>query len=291
MRSQRILFVIVAAALVGCGGGSGSGSLPAALPAPQSSGTPSQVVPANAVKATFTVTVPAGPRKPTSHGRRGPQYITSYAEGIDFTTFDTTGENVGYVFYPLTPQSTYCSWTGAPNTSSLICTLQVNAPPGNDTFIVQMYDAPIPAPAYIISAAKLTQTINANSPNTIDVTTNPVPLNITTVPADNGTLHVPVGGSAAITLSYTDPDGNALASGIPFDGPINVSLSGSSNYSLSTNSLSGTSAALSVVNNGTSGNGTVTITFSPGTYAQYFNGGFCVSPSCGNTVTLNVTSP
>jgi len=246
--------------LAACGGsGSPSASLPAA-PAPAS--TPVAAQPATAA---FTIVIPQ--RGAPANSARRPTYITPNVQGIDFTVAGSSGQIVGYVFYPLTPQATYCSNAGGP----LTCTLQVNAPAGNDTIVITTYDSTSALTALAISSTSVTQTISAKSANVINAVTNPVPFNITMVsPTNGGTLHVPTGGSAPASATFTDGD-NLTFTG-SFDGPLAITLTGSPHYSLSQSTWGATNSPVAIVNDGTVGTASLTLTFNGTTNAQQFNG-------------------
>jgi hypothetical protein len=280
MTASRRLIAAVAtlAILSGCGGGSASSPLPApAAPAP----SPVSSNAALSGSAAFTIVIP--PRTVAGATRR-PAYITSNVQGIDFTVTKSTGQIIGYVFYALTPQATYCATTPA----GLTCTLQVNAPPGNDTFIITTYDATAFLQAQAVSSATITQTISATTTNAITAVTNPIPNPsgiVMVSPAAAGTIHVPLGSSVAMSATFTDVDGLAFTGS--FDGPLNLSLTGSSHYSLSQTSWSGTGTTVQLVNDGTAGSAALTLTFNGTTYAQQFDG--CIA-AC-YTVSFTAISP
>ncbi|MBV8150905.1 MAG: hypothetical protein JOY59_05060 [Candidatus Eremiobacteraeota bacterium] len=181
------------------------------------------------------------------------------------------------------------------NGGVLVCTLQVNAPPGSDQFVVQTYDNTNLTLASIVSAATFAQTINAVGLNILNVVTNPVPFNINVAGLSSG-IHVAASGATALPITFQDADGLSFTGA--FDAPIMLSLSSpSSHYTLSKATWSGTADSASIVADSTtpSGSTTVTLTFTPGSSQQSNNGGFCPKPSgsCGATVstTFNVTTP
>lgn len=273
MKALTGLALISAVAVVsGCGGG--SSSLPAQTVIPNTT------LPATgSTAASFVVSVPLGPKKIAST-ERGAKYITSYVQGIDFSTFASNGQQAGYVFYPLTPQSNYCSTIG----SNLVCTLQVAAPPGNDQFVVFTYDSPNLATAGVVSAATVNQTISANTSNVITAVTKPVPYTITlTNPTSNGTMHVGTGGSTPISATFADVDNLLLNT--PFDAPINLSMTTSTpHYSLSRSNWSAPGDVVSIVNDGTTGSASLVLTFSGGSYAQANYNGLCLAAPNQNCV-------
>ena len=189
---RRVVSLVVCAMLVGCGGGGGTG---AAVPSPPDRNA--------SATATFVVKVPA---RAVSSSSRQPHYITSNVQAIDFTVTQAANSSVGaYVFYPLTPQATYCA-SGA---SGLTCTLQVNAPPGSDTFVVRLYDQTETGLGYVVSTGTVTQTINAQASNTINVITDAVPTFIT-LGVTNPFPASGAAGSIPLNLTISDPDGNII---------------------------------------------------------------------------------
>lgn len=184
-RNALIAAVLFTSACSGGGAGSGPSNL-----VPRPGFTPN-------AGATFVVKIPA---KMSSNARR-PHYITSSVAGIDFTV--TPGSL--YVFYALTPQASYCA-TGP---SGLTCTLDVPCPPGSDTFVVNLYDATEPGLGYVVSTGKVTQTINAQAANQINIVTDAIPtfmtLGVTNPFPGSGTAM-----SIPLNLTISDPDGNII---------------------------------------------------------------------------------
>ncbi len=196
-------FSAACALLTACGGGAG-------VSTPSSNLTPTSPNGSQSARATFVVKVPAKANSPSS---RRPAYITSNVQGIDFTVTQTGQYAPAYVFYALTPQSTYCS----SSSSGLTCNLQVDAPPGNDTFVVKLYDSTKTGTAYVVATGNVTATIAAQQSNTISVTTDGVPA-FATVGISNP---YPASGTAQtipLTVQATDADGNIIVGS--FDQPI-----------------------------------------------------------------------
>lgn len=236
-RSNRVLFALVsAAALAGCGGA--GGTLHTTVPIAK---TP------NAASATFVVKVPAKSSNPAS---RRPAYITSNVQAIDFTvTNPATPGASAYTFYPLTSKSSYCT----SGSSGLTCTLAVVAPPGADTFVVNLYDAVESGQAYIIATGNVTATISAQQSNTVNIVTNGVP----TFAVLGAEKPYPPGGTATtvpLDIQVTDPDGNIIVGS--FDMPLTLANSDTSGAtSLSKTTLNQTSDETGVTLN-YSGSGT-----------------------------------
>jgi hypothetical protein len=236
IRSNHTRVVALASAvtlLAGCGGGAG---------AIGSSTLPTQ--PTNAAKgtsATFIVKVPA---KAGPSSSRRPHYITANVKSIDFTVSQPGNAALSfYTFYTLTPQSTYCT----SSTSGLTCSLQVQAAPGADTFVVNLYDATEPGQGWVVATGSLVQTISAQTSNTISITTDGVP---TFANLGLGNPY-PATGSATstpITLNIADPDGDIIIGS--YDMPLALTDSDTSGATaLSKTTLSQASDATGVVLN------------------------------------------
>ncbi|HET9030306.1 MAG TPA: hypothetical protein VFN49_09015 [Candidatus Aquilonibacter sp.] len=200
----RAAALTVSVLLAACGG-AGSGGTSPAIPGKT----------ASSATATFVVKVPA---KASVTSSKRAAYITSNVKGIDFTSISTSNSTLStYVFYALTPSSSYC--TGSVS-AGLTCTLPVSAPPGQDSITVNLYDAVEPGQAYILSTGSITQTINDQQSNTVNITTNGVP---TFGFLSSTAPYPPVGTATAVPLSLelTDPDGNIIVGS--FDMPVTVS--------------------------------------------------------------------
>lgn len=185
--------------------------------------------------AKFVVSIPHA--STAQAGTRRPKYITPAVQGIDFSvTSDTTSATAapptyrGYVFYPLTPQSTYCT----NSTSALTCTLAVQAMPGSDLITVNTYDQSNPStpgsnsgPTHIVSTGYVTATIAPLQSNQINITTQGVvshvqisldspyptgaltqPVHVTAADADDYIII----GSYDMPLSLTDSDTSGATS-------------------------------------------------------------------------------
>jgi len=172
----------------------------------------------------------------------------------------------GYNFYALTPQSTYCTGGG---TQALVCTLAVQAPPGADTFTVTTYDGTT-AYAYIISTASITQTITAQSSNTINITTNGV-VTILQLALDDPFPATGASSTTAVRAQAADADGNLIIG--PFDMPLVLTDSDASGAtSLSATSLAAP-GALSLSYTGAALSGGATIQVEAQSPSSASNGG------------------
>lgn len=194
-RRTHVGIMLATLVMAGCGGGGGS-----------STGSPLPVVQKTPANTVFVITIPRAPA--ASADRRIPHYVTANVKAIDFavTQGGASGPvGVGYTFSVLSPQAAYCQSTSG----ALKCSVAVNAPPGTDTFAVNLYDEASSATADIIATGSLTQTITANTSNTISITTEGVPA-IAILGSTN--LYPAVGTVATIPIAtqITDADGDVI---------------------------------------------------------------------------------
>ena len=171
------------------------------------------------------------PAKASSSSARRPHYLTANVKSIDFTVSQPGNAALGfYTFYALTPQSTYCT----SSSSGLTCSLQVQAAPGADTFVVNLYDSVEPGQGFIVATGSLAQTISAQASNVISITTDGVP---TLANIGLGNPYPATGNatSTPITLNIADPDGD-ITVGSYHDMP-EIALTGSDGLSGSDNVL------------------------------------------------------
>ena len=225
--------------LAACGGGAGTS--PSTLPAagaPQGGGANGTMV--------FTVKVPQKVA-PQSAGRT-PKYLTPAVQGIDFTVTAADGSaplQRGYVFYPLTPQATYCATTGG----NLVCTLAVQAMPGSDLFTVNTYDGPNPNANYIVSSGFISSTVVSGATNSVNIVTNGVPTNIT-ASLDNPFPAAGTPVTQPIHITAADADNYIIVG--PYDMPITIADPDTSGHtSLSTASLASSATVPNLIWDGT----------------------------------------
>lgn len=253
IRRNRMRFAALAAALgllAGCGGGSNS---------PGSSALPVQAGQNTNASATFVVKIPAKAASGTNSKR--PHYITANVKAIDFTVTQTANPAYSaYVFYALTPQSTYCT----SGSSGLTCTLQVQAAPGSDTFVVNLYDGTEPGFSYIISTGYVIATIAAQQSNNISIVTDGVP---TFAIAGLGNPFPPTGTAAPIPLMVflTDGDGDLIVGS--YDSSVQLSdsdMSGATTLSKTALNQASDTAGLTLAYTGAvlSSGATITVTSS-----------------------------
>lgn len=193
-------------AATACSGGGSSNPLPSVPPA-------TAQVPGKTASASVTITVP---KSALSSAHRAPKYITSSVQGISFNVQSTTNANVygGYVFYALTPSSSYCTSAS----SGLICTLEVQAYPGADIITVQTYDGTNPATSNVISAQTLSTTINPQAKNVLNFVTNAVVAQL--VASIGAATNATSPFTAPIAWTAFDGDGRVIVGA--YDAPLSL---------------------------------------------------------------------
>lgn len=224
-------------AMTGCGGGNGRSpaSIPVA-PAPSASSA--------GTSATFKIVVPS---KTPVNASRHRHYVTSNVTAISFSVSQAGSTAAGLVYYPLNGSESYCS----SGTSGLTCTVQVQAPPGTDTFVVDLYDYAVnenePYQGYVVATGTVTQTITAQSANTVNITTDGVP---TFAVMGMTNAYPTAAGSYPLSLDIIDPDGNTIVGS--FDAPLTLtSSSGNVTFSNATLNQNSDATGITVNWNGT----------------------------------------
>lgn len=202
-KNLRAFALMLAAALAaGCGGAS-TGIVPSQPASPQ----PSQ---AKTASVAFRIVIPAAP---TASGARRPAYVSASTQSASITVASNGG----------------IAGSRAVVNCTNVCSGTVNAPAGNDTFTVNLYDAQNGG-GNVLSSGTTAQSIVLGQANTVNVTFNGVvaslalslnPANIT--PGSAGTV--------GVAVNALDADGNVIVGpGIYVDqhgGPVIVALSDS----------------------------------------------------------------
>jgi len=212
---RTLALVAIAALLTGCGGG---GSMPGVVTRPlaQATAQPSPKAPQD-VSVSFTIIVPTASG---AHARRVPNYVSASTKSATIAVGSAT------------PTIVNCTTT---------CSGTVSAPVGSDTFTVNLYDA-TNAGGSLLSTGTLTQTIVANTANSVNVTFNGVVASLAVAIAN--VVSPGTAGSVGVTANALDADGNTIvgpgvyvnASGTP----VTIALSdsdSSGNSSLSQTSI------------------------------------------------------
>ena len=211
---RKVAAVALAALLAGCGGGASTPGLPVqsvTAPAPQPTQQKAQIV-----SVAFTIIVPTASGEAA---RRVPNYVSASTKSASISVGSGT------------PVVVNCTAT---------CSGTVNAPVGSDTFSVKLYDA-TNGSGNVLSTGTLTQTIVANTANSVNVTFNGVvaSLQMSAFP----TVTPGTAGSVAVGINALDADGNAIigpGSYVDANGnPVTITLadsdtSGNSSFSQTT---------------------------------------------------------
>ncbi|HTU69106.1 MAG TPA: hypothetical protein VMF11_02205 [Candidatus Baltobacteraceae bacterium] len=178
---RTLALVAIAALLAGCGGG---GSTPSVITQPlaQATGQPSPKAPQD-VSVSFAIVVPTASG---AHARRVPNYVSASTKSATIAVGSAT------------PTTVNCTAT---------CSGTVSAPVGSDTFAVNLYDA-TNGSGSLLSTGTLTQTIVANTANSVNVTFNGV-VNSLAVAIAN-VVSPGTAGSVGVTVNALDADGNTI---------------------------------------------------------------------------------
>jgi len=239
--TRATLLALIAALAAGCGGGGTT--------TPVTAQSPSQ----KTALVQFQITV----RSPSSTARR-PAYISTSTKSASIAV-TPSGGSAG------TPTIVNCT---------TVCSAQVLAPVGSDTFAVKLFDAQN-AGGNLLSTGTLTQTIVIDQANTVSVTFNGVVASLSVVLTPSS---VTAGTSTTVAVSANalDADGNTIigpgsyanASG----GALTVTLAdsdGSSATHLSQSSLSAPTSGITLSYNGAAiANPTITASATGLTSAQ-----------------------
>ncbi|HET7813272.1 MAG TPA: hypothetical protein VFL13_02735 [Candidatus Baltobacteraceae bacterium] len=264
----RILAGALAAGvtLAACGGGSGAGAGSAVPHAPQQQQT-------TGATATFVVKIP--PKRTTGNSVRGRKYLTANVQGIEFNV-SQSGHTAGYNYYAISPSASYCT---APPLGGLVCTLQVGALPGTDTFTVNTYDSAGTMLGNIISTGTVTANIVAGGSNTISIATSGVPTDVE-MSVDNPFPNGPI--TQQIHVLATDADANVIVG--PYDAPIvlqNSDTTGTATLSATSLGSASDATALNVFYNGNPLAGGATITASVTGQGANYNGAYAATMHLG----------
>jgi hypothetical protein len=175
---NRILVLVLALLVGGCGGGGATASVaPTALAA---SG--------KAVQVQFSIAIP----RRTSGALRSPRYVSVSTQSASITVAPSGG-SAG------TPVVVNCT---------TVCSGQIAAPVGSDTFTIKLFDAANGA-GNLLSTGSLTQTIVIDQANTVDATFNGVVASLGVSLSPNS---VPPGTAATVTVNVAalDADNNTI---------------------------------------------------------------------------------
>jgi virginiamycin B lyase len=227
MRRQRTNRLVCAAfaaalALAGCGGGGSHGATPAVLPSTPGNSTAATN---QTVVVTFSIVVPTAA---SAHTRRA-QYISTA------TATASIKVNGG------TAQTGSCT--------SLACNVTVNAPVGNDSFVVQLLDSG----SNVLSQGSLSQTISGTAANTVTLAFDGVPSTITLTAATTHFVPGTLSSTSVISAVVKDAAGRTIIGSDPYvdasgsANPITLTTSNATYTSFSTTSLTSPATATSTL--------------------------------------------
>jgi streptogramin lyase len=267
--------------MAGCSGGGGGASAIVPPSAGNPGGNPGgNTTPTAKVRVSLVIPKPA----PSTTGKSRRLFVSPSTNGVSVTTFahsDTTHST------PLATAVTNVSATSnacTSGTNGRTCTVAISAPVGTDDFVFALFDtAPvgnaIPASAHELGTAGVTQTVTANTENTIAA---PISAIVAGLSGSTATVLEPTDGHShqvALAVTPTDFGNNPItagASNAPFANPIAASVSetGGNGHTLlslnggtpaATATLSKATDTLAAVYDGTQGAGyqaTVTLSAS-----------------------------
>jgi len=223
-RTNRLVCAafVSALALAGCGGGGSHGSTPAVLPSTTGGNAAAN---GQTVAVTFSIVVPTAA---SAHTRRA-QYISA----ATFTA--SISVNGG------SAQTGSCT--------SLACTVTVNAPVGNDSFVVQLLDSS----SNVLSQGSLSQTISGTAANTVTLAFDGVPSAITLTAATTHFVPGTLSSTSVISAVVKDAAGDTIIGSDPYvdasgtANPITLTTSNATYTSFSTTSLTSPVTATSTL--------------------------------------------
>jgi hypothetical protein len=171
--SLALAAVAVVAILAACGGGGGGSSAgaPAGITGAPGTTAPTLVAPAGTLKATLNIRVPAGAA--TSSTSRSIKLVPSNTKAIVFSLLQTTGAGLapGSVQGPfgLTATSPGCSQDAQSNVN---CSLQINAPIGDNIFTADIFSSPTAAAGTKVGSGAVKFSVVANATNSAQISLN-----------------------------------------------------------------------------------------------------------------------
>jgi hypothetical protein len=216
MLRRRFAILAIVSVLAACGGGGGGG----ASQAPTAPGTPAPTgAPAGYAKASFVVTVPlagsssaakwraAAAKVHATSSARSPKYIQPGAQSITFTLIKSSNTSVT----PGTTSPAYALTASTPGCTTnetaavIACTIQIQAPIGEDIYSAQVYASTDGSGTDIGSGATYINVQN-NATNTASLT---LAGSLATVYLSTSSASVYNGGAGDATeLAYITQDAN-----------------------------------------------------------------------------------
>lgn len=241
---SSLLACVVAISAAACGGGSHS-ALPQA--APSASTSPSYT--GQLASVTFTVTIP-GPT--SSSALRHAKYVSSATKSLKFTLNTSSALSAGQIttwngdttknqFNTGTLPNATCPAVG----QNFNCTVTVLLPPGTDNMTISLYDA-AGATGNVLSQQINTYTVTVGKLNSFNITFD-ANLGQMTVSGSGSCQAGPVGAAfgsvgttpVTFTISYTDPAGKTIPSGVAGQPKIQIQ-DNTATYQSSSGTINGT---------------------------------------------------
>jgi hypothetical protein len=232
-KRAALLLAGTIATLVACGGGGGTTSGPA----------PSG---AKSIQGTATLTIPG---RPAQSKARKPAFISL---AVLSATLAVNGTVVATA--DLSPTSKLCTIT---NEVDRTCTIPLNAPAGNDTFVVTLFDA-ANGTGKILGIGNATQAISGTT-FTLPITVGGVVATVI-LSTDGGTLVAGAPRLVPLYISARDADGVAIVGTDPFASPVTLTDSDTSGHThLTSTVITNPNAEVSLSYDGTALAAPVTI--------------------------------
>ena len=242
---------IVALALAGCSGG-GRSVIP---PATGGTGTAVLTPAADALKVTIRI-----PATGASAAARKPAYVSPSTNGIAITVYPALATP------PPSPTAVADVSASSPNCTnnpdgSRTCQISVQAPIGNDFFIVTTYDqvpaGGVPQGAQL-STATLQYQVRAGQVNTLPLTLNGIIATVVLGPT--GYLVPASPQTLSLSVNAKDADGNIIIGPGNYSSPISLSISGDPNGTTTLSLSQVTSPATSALTINYNGGNIATVT-------------------------------
>ena len=233
MKRLSVVFALFALIVAGCGGGGGSAGLPAASQAGTATGQATIVIP-NAATV-------------TSASTRAPKFISASAVSVKISVPALADQ-----IFSIANGSSNCTTANNART----CTLNFIATAGQPAITVTLYDA-ANATGNVLGSATTSTAVTAGQAFTLSLTIGGTIKTITINLSSGFTMGTP--GSATVSVSAFDADGNAITSGT-FSQPLTLVNSDTSGaFTLSSTTIAGPTGTSTLTYNGTTVSGTVLI--------------------------------
>ena len=293
-RVSLVLALLVVAALTSaCSGGSG-GTAAGLQGAPSTNSASTN----GRRAATIVVKIPAGTKLAVASKGRAPQYVSPATLSAGFLVYPAgSSPTTGIIGYAdLSATSPLCTVAGD---GSRFCTFSIQAPVGNDTFVMTLFDEAL-AGGVVPSGA------NQLSTNTVDYvvspdTVNPLTFDLQGIPASVVLNPLSMSVAPGPMTSYSifviarDADDYIIGGNFPYAQPIQLAITNDPGQTMSFNSTSyvptisvtNPGANVTLYYNGQAFSGTISLTASEGSIPPTT---MQITPATG-TGTVGVTVP